>query len=112
MLLSRRLFISLLALPAALLQAPSGYCQGSRLPSIGEVRKELLSKHDANEDGWLDVSDPFHHEGVAGGTFEARIEAVTDRGIIPSVKGSSHRHATTTFSLDPHDPVGLGFLFR
>ena len=65
-----------------------------------------------HHDGRLEVGDPFHHEGVAGGTFEARIEAVTDTGIIPSVEGSSHRHATTKFTLDPHDPVGLGFLFR
>ena len=65
-----------------------------------------------HHDGRLEVGDPFHHEGVAGGRFEARIEAVTDTGIIPSVEGSSHRHATTKFTLDPHDPVGLGFLFR
>ena len=83
--------------------------QVDRSPCGSGTCARLALLHD---DGWLDVSDPFHHEGVAGGTFEARIEAVTDRGIIPSVKGSSHRHATTTFSLDPHDPVGLGFLFR
>jgi proline racemase/trans-L-3-hydroxyproline dehydratase len=49
---------------------------------------------------------------VAGGVFNARVEAATSAGIIPSVEGSAHRHATTTFHLDPHDPVSLGFLFR
>ena len=83
--------------------------QVDRSPCGSGTCARLALLHD---DGRLDVGDPFHHEGVAGGTFEARIEAVTDMGIIPSVKGSSHRHATTTFTLDPHDPVGLGFLFR
>ncbi len=53
----RRLIISFLVLCAALLQAPRGHGQGSRLPSIGEVRKDLLSRHDANEDGWLDAQE-------------------------------------------------------
>ena len=62
--------------------------------------------------GLLDVSQPFLNQGVAGGVFTGRIDAVTDAGVITSVEGSAHRHATSTFTLDPHDEVGLGFLFR
>jgi len=65
-----------------------------------------------HSDGALAVGDRFLNEGVAGGTFDARIEEVTAGGIIPSVEGSAHRTGTTSFTLDPHDPVGLGFLFR
>ena len=57
MLLPTRLIIYLLVITPALLLPPSGRCQGTRLPSIGEVRKELLSKYDANEDGWLDAQE-------------------------------------------------------
>ncbi len=65
-----------------------------------------------HEDGALGVGEPFHSEGVAGGIFEARIEASTVEGITPSVKGSAYRHATSHFTMDPHDPIGLGFLFQ
>ncbi|MEC7922650.1 MAG: CotH kinase family protein, partial [Planctomycetota bacterium] len=65
MLLPTRLIIYLLVITAGLLLPPSGRCQGTRLPSIGEVRKELLSKYDANEDGWLDAQE---REEVRKGT--------------------------------------------
>jgi len=63
-------------------------------------------------DGALTVGDRFLNEGIAGGTFDARVEAVTDTGIVPSVEGSAHRAGTASFTFDPHDPVGLGFLLR
>ncbi len=65
-----------------------------------------------HEDGRVGVGDHFTNEGIAGGTFDGRIEAVTDHGIIPSVEGSAHRTGTASFTLDPHDPVGPGFLLR
>jgi len=113
MLLSRRLFISLLALPAALLQAPSGYCQGSRLPSIGEVRKELLSKHDANEDGWLDAQEreevrkaiasrsrsSFRRRGRRGGRWrqEENSPPPKESAIPPSVSRDQWQAVVNTF---------------
>jgi proline racemase len=62
--------------------------------------------------GRIASGTPFQNHGVAGGTFTGRIVEVTDAGVVTSVEGSAHRHATTTFHLDPHDPIGLGFVFR
>ena len=83
--------------------------QVDRSPCGSGTCARLALLHD---DGTVGVGDPFRNEGVAGGVFEARVEEVTSTGVVPSVEGSAHRHATTTFTLDPHDEVGLGFLFR
>ncbi len=71
------------------------------------ARLALLHHH-----GVLAVDDVFLNEGVAGGVFTGRVVAYDEDGVITTVEGSAHRHATTTFTLDPHDPVGLGFLLR
>ncbi|MBH99230.1 MAG: proline racemase [Acidimicrobiaceae bacterium] len=60
----------------------------------------------------LAVRDRFLNEGIAGGAFDARIESVTEGGVVPSVEGSAHRTGTSSFTLDPHDTIGLGFLLR
>ena len=83
--------------------------QVDRSPCGSGTCARLALLHDSGD---LEIGATFLNEGVAGGVFDARIEAATGGGIIPSVEGSAHRHATTTFHLDPHDPVGLGFLFR
>jgi len=71
------------------------------------ARLALLHHH-----GRIASGDPFQNHGVAGDVFTGRIVEVTDAGVVTSVEGSAHRHATTTFHLDPHDPIGLGFVFR
>ncbi|MCH2585104.1 MAG: hypothetical protein MK138_10075, partial [Planctomycetes bacterium] len=48
---------SLFFLVLATLSTTAAFSQRDRLPSIGEVRKELLSRHDVNEDGWLDAQE-------------------------------------------------------
>ncbi len=83
--------------------------QVDRSPCGSGTCARLALLHD---DGRLGVGDRFLNEGVAGGTFDARIEAVTDAGVVPSVEGSAHRTGTASFVLDPHDAVGLGFLLR
>ncbi len=71
------------------------------------ARLALLHQH-----GRIAVHAPFENHGVAGGTFTGRIVDVTGAGVVTTVEGSAHRHATSTFHLDPHDPIGLGFGFR
>lgn len=54
--------------------------------------------------------------GVAGLDFAGRVVAdATVAGapaVVPQVTGSAHRTGTATFTLDPHDPLGTGFLLR
>jgi proline racemase len=71
------------------------------------ARLALLHHH-----GVIGVDDAFHNEGIAGGLFVGRIESVTDDGVVTTVEGSAHRHATSAFTLDPADPLGLGFQLR
>ena len=71
------------------------------------ARLTLLHHH-----GVIGVDDAFHNEGIAGGLFVGRIESVTDDGVVTTVEGSAHRHATSAFTLDPADPLDLGFQLR
>ena len=72
------------------------------------ARLALLHHH-----GSIGVGDAFHNEGIAGGVFVGHIESVSDDGaVVTTIEGSAHRHATSTFTLDPADALGLGFQLR
>lgn len=67
--------------------------------------------------GRLTTGDLFHNEGIAGGLFEAKIEAVTTDSngrslVATSVAGSAYQTGRSTFTLDERDPIGLGFQLR
>ena len=62
--------------------------------------------------GMVDVGEAFQNRGVAGGEFTGRVVATTGDTVTTTIEGSAYRHATSTFHLDPHDPLGSGFLFR
>lgn len=61
-----RHIICFLTIAATLASSPVAFSQGNRLPGLGEVRKELLSRYDANKDGWLDAAE---RESVRKGVF-------------------------------------------
>jgi proline racemase/trans-L-3-hydroxyproline dehydratase len=54
--------------------------------------------------------------GIAGLTFAGRVLGDTEVGGVPAVvtevEGAAHHTGTHTFVLDPHDPLGTGFLLR
>jgi proline racemase len=56
------------------------------------------------------------HEGIVGGEFRARVvgdAAVAGRpAVVTEVEGSAFRTGAHSFSLDPADPLGEGFLLR
>jgi len=62
--------------------------------------------------GQVNLNDQFLNEGIAGDVFYGQIIANTDAGIITTVEGSAWLHATSRFTLDPNDPIGLGFQLR
>ena len=69
-----RLLSSLFFIAASLLSSRVAVCQGDRLPSLGSVRKDLLSRYDANKDGWLDGEEreSIRKEGNARSSFSRR----------------------------------------
>lgn len=71
------------------------------------ARLALLHHH-----GALGIGDAFVNEGIAGGRFDGRVEEVGDAGVVTSVEGSAHRTGRAEFTLDPHDPIALGFQLR
>jgi len=83
--------------------------QVDRSPCGSGTSARMVLLHQA---GLLAVGDEFCHDGIVGGRFLARIEEETPAGVVTSVEGSAHRHATTTFHLDPHDPLSAGFLLQ
>jgi proline racemase/trans-L-3-hydroxyproline dehydratase len=54
--------------------------------------------------------------GIAGLTFTGRVLGDTEVAGVPAVvtevAGTAHRTGSHTFELDPHDPLGTGFLLR
>jgi proline racemase len=54
--------------------------------------------------------------GVAGLDFAGRVVAGTDvagrSAVVTEVEGSAYRTGAHEFTLDPHDPLGTGFLLR
>lgn len=54
--------------------------------------------------------------GIAGQAFTGRVVADADLpgqpAVLTEVAGSAHRTGTAAFTLDPHDPLGTGFVLR
>ena len=64
------------------------------------------------ERGELVPGQTFRHDGIVGSTFFGRVEERRDEGWITVIEGSAHRTGTAVFTLDPSDPLGLGFQLR
>ncbi len=58
----------------------------------------------------------LRHESIVGTFFQGRVDGtVTVHGrsaVITEVQGSAYATGVATFSLDPRDPVGTGFVLR
>lgn len=67
-------------------------------------------------DGRLAVGQRLRHDSIIDTTFLARVVAevdVEDRtGLITEIEGVAYQTGAATFSLDPDDPLGTGFLLR
>ena len=57
----------------------------------------------------IEVGEPFVHESIIGGRFEAMIEELTTVGsvpaVIPSVAGQAYLTDVSQVGLDPADPL-------
>jgi proline racemase len=63
-------------------------------------------------DGKLVAGEVFRHDGIAGGTFTARVLSERPEGVVTEVQGMAYRTGEHRFTLDPRDPIGTGFVLR
>jgi proline racemase len=68
------------------------------------------------DEGRMPVGRTLRHESIVGTSFRGRvIDHVTAEGrpaVITEVEGAAYRTGAATFSLDPRDPLGTGFVLR
>jgi proline racemase len=60
--------------------------------------------------GLMNVGDTMAHASPIGSTFEGRIVAETEAGIVPAVRGSAFITGITELYVDPDDPFPEGYL--
>jgi proline racemase len=60
--------------------------------------------------GLMRVGDTMTHASAIGSTFEGRIVAETEDGIVPAIRGSAFITGTSELYLDPADPFPEGYL--
>jgi proline racemase len=67
-------------------------------------------------DGRLRIGQTLRHESIIDTTFLGRAVAEVDAegraGLITEIEGVAYQTGAATFSLDPDDPLGTGFLLR
>jgi len=68
------------------------------------------------DEGRLADGGTLRHDSIVGSTFLGRVvEPVSAEGraaVITEVQGNAYRTGTATFTLDPRDPLGTGFVLR
>jgi proline racemase len=68
------------------------------------------------DDGRLAVGQRLRHDSIIDTTFLARVVAEVDTenrtGLVTEVEGVAYQTGTATFSLDPEDSLGTGFVLR
>lgn len=62
--------------------------------------------------GELAPDQPLIHDSIVGTQFRARVLEDTATGVIPVIRGTAHRVATTVFEADPKDELVPGFVLR
>lgn len=67
-------------------------------------------------DGLLQAGEWLVHDSIVGSRFLGRVVEASDTDghevVVPEVRGTAHRTGTSTFELDPHDELGVGFVLR
>ncbi len=65
------------------------------------------------DDGRLTAGEELVHDSIVGTRFIGRFRATDDgppSSIIPSIEGMAYQTGVGVFTVDPADPVGVGFL--
>ncbi|HEY3562784.1 MAG TPA: proline racemase family protein [Kribbella sp.] len=64
------------------------------------------------DEGRLGFGQTLRHDSIVGTTFRGRVVSEAPEGVITEVAGSAYRTGSATFTLDPRDPLGTGFVLR
>ncbi|WP_406047413.1 proline racemase family protein [Kribbella sp. NBC_00889] len=68
------------------------------------------------EDGRLPIGHTLKHDSIVGTTFLGRVvehvEADGHQAVVTEVTGAAYETGQATFTLDPRDPLGTGFVLR
>jgi proline racemase len=64
------------------------------------------------DDGRLAIGQTLTHDSIIGTTFLGRVVAEDPTGLLTEIEAMAYQTGTATFSLDPDDPLGTGFLLR
>ena len=62
--------------------------------------------------GLMGVGDTMTHASVIGSTFEGRIVAEADQGIVPAIRGSAYITGRSELYVDERDPYPEGYLLN
>lgn len=67
-------------------------------------------------EGRIGIGGALRHDSIVGTTFLGRllgeVESEGRRAVLTQIEGAAYRTGTATFTLDPHDPLGTGFVLR
>jgi proline racemase len=58
------------------------------------------------------LTAPWTNHSISGGVFTARALEETAAGLLTEVSGMAYKTGEATFTLDPRDPLGTGFVLR
>ncbi|HWD81077.1 MAG TPA: proline racemase family protein [Kribbella sp.] len=83
--------------------------EADRSPCGSGTSARLALLHD---EGRLGPGQTLRHDSIVGTTFRGRVVAETPEGVITEVHGKAYRTGTATFTLDPGDELGTGFVLR
>ncbi len=64
------------------------------------------------DEGLITTGQTLTHDSIVGTRFLGRVLDQVESGVLTEVVGSAYLTGTATFTLDPRDPVGTGFVLR
>ncbi|NUR97713.1 MAG: proline racemase [Kribbellaceae bacterium] len=83
--------------------------EADRSPCGSGTSARLALLHD---EGRLGPGQTLRHDSIVGTTFRGRVVAETPEGVVTEVHGTAYRTGAATYTLDPRDPLGTGFVLR
>lgn len=64
------------------------------------------------DEGSMAAGETLRHDSIVGSTFWGRILEQSDDGVITEIQGTAYETGRSTFTLDPEDELGTGFVLR